>query len=108
MVSSKKLTEQEQEEAIAKLRTLLSDDIDAKLKQGGEEGLNEPCLRRWLVARKWDVELTAKCITTHAEWRANNTPQGRITEVGAVSSTLHVPQRGRTLRTMPQLCRSRC
>jgi hypothetical protein len=83
MVSAKKLTEQEQEEAIAQLRTLISDEIDAQLKQGGEEGLNEPCLRRWLVARKWDVELTAKCITNHAEWRLNTTQNGRITEVRA-------------------------
>lgn len=37
-------------------------------------------LRRWLVARKWDVEAAKRALVVHAEWRAHNLPHGRITE----------------------------
>lgn len=37
-------------------------------------------LRRWLVARKWDVEAAKRALVVHAEWRAQNLPHGRITE----------------------------
>lgn len=37
-------------------------------------------LRRWLVARDWDVEVTYKLLTDHASWRQHNVPKGFMPE----------------------------
>lgn len=55
----------------------------AQLVQGGElrrpeEMLEEMFLRRWLRARRWDVEVTTTSILSHAEWRVTTMPNGSI------------------------------
>ena len=55
-----------------------------------EQMLEEYYLRRWLRARCWKVDVAAKCILAHAEWRVKTMPSGRIQTVdgggGEVSS----------------------
>ncbi|KAJ9532991.1 hypothetical protein QJQ45_018077 [Haematococcus lacustris] len=89
----------EEESKVAQLLKLLQSkpdwakDIEQPLLDGYEEGLQRPALlrsasprgrswvvlsitfsdvrhgRRWLRARKWDVQLAAQCICEHAVWR---------------------------------------
>ena len=73
---------QEQEAKAQELKGILSSDVDAKLKAGGEEGLSRDTLSRWLRARKWDVKAAAKDLAAHAAWRQGYVPHGRIMEVG--------------------------
>ena len=49
---------------------------------GPEHMLAEVYLRRWLRARRWEVDVAAKCILAHAEWRVTAMPTGRIEPVG--------------------------
>jgi hypothetical protein len=83
MFSKRQLSDEEQADAVQRLRGLLDDGVDAALKRGGEEGLTEGTLRRWLRARKWDVEHAAKDLRSHSEWRADAVPDGRLPEVSA-------------------------
>lgn len=78
----------EQEEKIAALRKALDSDdgrqAAAQLVQGGEianpeQMLEHMFLRRWLRARSWDVDVAARCIISHAAWRAGIMPNGPIT-----------------------------
>lgn len=49
-----------------------------------EEMTEDSYLRRWLRARNWDVDVAARCIVSHAEWRMGMMPQGSIAPVGAM------------------------
>jgi hypothetical protein len=46
-----------------------------------EEITSDAYLRKWLVAREWDVALSFSCIVSHAGWRAHIMPHGYIDEV---------------------------
>lgn len=70
-----------QEAEIEQLRHACGPEVDAQLRQGGEEGLTDATLRRWLVARKWNVEKAASALKAHAAWRAAYVPDGCIPEV---------------------------
>lgn len=52
---------------------------------GPEHMLAEAYLRRWLRARRWKVDVAAKSILAHAEWRATAMPTGRVEPVGWAS-----------------------
>lgn len=69
-----------QAQALAELRALLPPDVEEKLINGGEEGLTEFTLLRWLRARKWNVQNTARDLIAHAQWRIEYVPGGRILE----------------------------
>lgn len=56
----------------------MGDEVDAQLIQGGEDGLDDKTLRRWLVARKWKLEDAIKSLRAHALWRVGVAPKGRI------------------------------
>ncbi|MEW5303023.1 MAG: hypothetical protein WDW36_005755 [Sanguina aurantia] len=43
-------------------------------------GLCAATLRRWLVARKWDVEAAARDLRDHAAYRVQHMPEGSITQ----------------------------
>ena len=50
---------------------------------GGElrdtnEMLDNDYLRRWLRARRWEVEVAASSIIAHADWRLTMMPTGRV------------------------------
>ena len=47
-----------------------------------EEMLTDMYLRRWLRARRWDVDVAMRCILSHAQWRVKMMPLGAIQEVG--------------------------
>lgn len=72
---------------IEQLRSVLTPGgsclVDTQLRQGGEGGLDSTTMRRWLVARKWDVAAAARQLSAHAEYRAGISG-GRITEVNIV------------------------
>jgi hypothetical protein len=59
------------------------------VRSGGEFGrgddaselVSDAYLRRWLVARDWNVEVTHKLLLRHADWRARTSPKGYIEEV---------------------------
>ncbi|KXZ55394.1 hypothetical protein GPECTOR_3g52 [Gonium pectorale] len=65
---------------LEELRELCGAQVDAQLRSGGEWGLDEATLRRWLVARKGDCKAAARDLTAHAAWRAQYVPSGRISE----------------------------
>ncbi|KXZ55383.1 hypothetical protein GPECTOR_3g51 [Gonium pectorale] len=65
---------------LEELRRKCGPEADAQLRAGGEWGLDEATLRRWLVARKGDVKAAARDLTAHAAWRAKAVPRGRIYE----------------------------
>ena len=69
-----------QQELVAQLRGSLGPQVHQQLLQGGEWGADDDTLRRWLVARKWDLMHAAADLTKHAEWRAAYVPTGRITD----------------------------
>lgn len=83
-------TEEQETQYIEQLRTALNPEVDAQLRQSGEEGCTEPLLRRWLVARKWKVDSAAKDLTDHAKWRIKYVPNGEIAEVLRPSFALPV------------------
>ncbi|GBF97516.1 hypothetical protein Rsub_10439 [Raphidocelis subcapitata] len=51
---------------------------DHLLRTGGEEGLTDGQLARWLAARGWDPARAARDLAAHAEWRAAFCPRGRV------------------------------
>ncbi|KAG1677201.1 hypothetical protein FOA52_013399 [Chlamydomonas sp. UWO 241] len=66
----------------------------AHLVQGGEisspgEMLEDVYLRRWLRARGWDVDVAARCIVSHAEWRVQMMPKGGIAAVRGSHTHAH-------------------
>ncbi|GFR53266.1 hypothetical protein Agub_g16048 [Astrephomene gubernaculifera] len=65
---------------LEELRRICGDEVDAQLRKGGEWGLDEATLRRWLVARKGDVKEAARDLRAHAAWRAEYVPNGCISE----------------------------
>ncbi|KXZ55372.1 hypothetical protein GPECTOR_3g50 [Gonium pectorale] len=65
---------------LEELRRMCCPEADAQLRAGGEWGLDDATLRRWLVARKGDVKAAARDLTAHAAWRAKTVPRGRIYE----------------------------
>lgn len=52
--------------------------VDSQLRTGGEEGLTNAQLRRWLAARGWDPARAAHDLKGHAAWRAAFCPEGRV------------------------------
>lgn len=81
LFSKHHLTAEEEADAVSKLRGLLGEEVHQHLTRGGEEGLTEATLRRWVRARKGDVAKAARDLTEHAEWRSKAVPDGRIMEV---------------------------
>lgn len=87
-----KAAAERQDAAVVELRRLFDSDegraCAAQLAQGGEFGragraedaLTDAYLRRWLVARDWNVEVTYKLLVDHGAWRERNTPRGFIEE----------------------------
>eukprot|EP00775_Hariotina_reticulata_P011183 gene11183-11333_t len=79
-------------ETLGALRQALSDyesEVDAQLRQGGEEGLTDGTLKRWLVARKMQANVAASHIRTHAAWRAAWVPEGRVPESRVAADLAH-------------------
>lgn len=66
---------------LEELRQLCGPVVDNQLRAGGEDGLTDATLKRWLTARKGDVKLAAKDLRAHAAWRAAYVPNGRISAV---------------------------
>lgn len=66
---------------VEQLRRELSPYVDSQLRQGGEEGSTDDCLRCWLTAYKLNVTTAARELTHHAAWRIKHVPNGFITEV---------------------------
>jgi hypothetical protein len=81
MFSKRQLSEEEKAAAVQQLKDILDESVDAALTRGGELGLSEFTLTRWLVARKWSVEAAARDLRAHSEWRARTVPHGRVSEV---------------------------
>uniref|UniRef100_A0A7S3QKY8 CRAL-TRIO domain-containing protein n=1 Tax=Dunaliella tertiolecta TaxID=3047 RepID=A0A7S3QKY8_DUNTE len=75
--------------SIAVLRQLLSTRVHQLLVDHGEEGLTDQFLLRWLTGRKFDVNLTAKDLTEHAEWRARCVPGRRVQDEVVASELEH-------------------
>ena len=94
----------EEAPVLAQLREHLAPATHQQLVSGGEEGLTDSTLRKWLVARKvctvtishllrphvladqaftlqWDVSRAAHDLQAHAKWRSEFVPHGRIHEV---------------------------
>jgi hypothetical protein len=42
--------------------------------------VSDAYLRRWLVARDWDVAVTHKLLVDHGAWRDRNSPAGYVEE----------------------------
>lgn len=75
-------SEEEIESLVIELRTAFADtNTHELLIRGGDEGLTDLNLRRWLAARKWDVALARESLLSHAQFRSSFVPQGRILEV---------------------------
>ncbi|GLC33863.1 hypothetical protein PLESTB_000812300 [Pleodorina starrii] len=69
------------DEKLSQLRQLCGGaggEVDKQLRKGGEDGLDDATLKRWLVARKGDVKEAAKDLQAHAAWRAAYVPGGII------------------------------
>lgn len=69
-------------------------DSKCMLATGGElkhpdEMTLDMYLKKWLIAREWDVPLTYSCIISHAAWRAHTMPNGYIDEVSALVCALY-------------------
>mmetsp|Transcript_25556 Transcript_25556/g.55666 ORF Transcript_25556/g.55666 Transcript_25556/m.55666 type:complete len:272 (+) Transcript_25556:98-913(+) len=83
------LGEEQQRALIVNLREELGEEVDAKLRNHGEEGLTDKCLRRWLVARKWKLADAKSSLASHAAWRADFMPAGHISEEQVARSIAH-------------------
>ncbi|GBG00119.1 hypothetical protein Rsub_12730 [Raphidocelis subcapitata] len=57
-----------------------ADLVGRQLEQGGEEGLTDAQLKRWLAARGWDPARAARDLAAHAAWRAEFVRHGRVRE----------------------------
>lgn len=57
-----------------------ADLVDSQLRTGGEEGLTDAQLRRWLRARSFDPARAARDLSAHAAWRSESVPLGRVQE----------------------------
>ncbi|KIY92092.1 hypothetical protein MNEG_15871, partial [Monoraphidium neglectum] len=85
-------TEAKHSKAVEELRNLFDCEegriCGRQLAEGGEFGrggdaselVSDAYLRRWLVARDWNVEVTHKLLLRHADWRARTSPKGYIEE----------------------------
>ena len=49
--------------------------------QGGEGGLDDVTLHRWLQAENYNVDAAEKRLRAHAIWRKEEFPEGRVLEV---------------------------
>ncbi|KIY95497.1 hypothetical protein MNEG_12466 [Monoraphidium neglectum] len=56
------------------------EQVHRQLVSGGEEGVTQTQLRRWLRARGWDPAKAGRDLAAHAAWRAEFVPGGRIQE----------------------------
>lgn len=68
---------------VMELRELLGGEggeCDRLLRAGGETGLDDATLLRWLRARKWALAAAQHDLAAHAKWRAAYVPEGRILE----------------------------
>lgn len=55
--------------------------VEQQLIAGGEEGLTDAQLYRWLAARSWSPARAARDLAAHAAWRAELVgPRGRVLE----------------------------
>ncbi|GAX78602.1 hypothetical protein CEUSTIGMA_g6041.t1 [Chlamydomonas eustigma] len=79
--------EKEQEEMLTALRERLQGPAGRQaaeqLVSGGElsfedDLFSELYLRRWLRARVWNLDEAEKSLLSHAEWRVNMMPEGRV------------------------------
>lgn len=75
-----KLDEEAKARIVTELKAALGDTVDQNLVKGGEEGLTDVTLRRWLVARKWVLDDALRDLRQHAVWRSEYVSQGRIVE----------------------------
>lgn len=84
-------TKEKQQKAVDELREMFLNTEEGRLcgkqlAQGGEFGrfgaaeelVTDAYLRRWLVARDWQVDVTFKLLLDHGSWRARHTPKGYI------------------------------
>lgn len=74
---------------ISQMRQALEPKVDSQLRQGGEEGCTDDCLRRWLTEHKLDAQAAARALTEHATWRIEHVPNGFISDVSQTSAWLH-------------------
>ncbi|KIY96960.1 hypothetical protein MNEG_11003 [Monoraphidium neglectum] len=85
--------DEKHERAVQELRQLFLETEEGRLcgqqlAKGGEFGPNgtaeelvsDAYLRRWLVARDWNVQVTFKLLVNHAGWRLHMTPSGYVEE----------------------------
>lgn len=73
---------EDQQAKVVALRSEVGVEIDALLQASGEEGTTDTTLRRWLVARKWNVAHAAHDLTQHAKWRSEYVgPAKRVKDV---------------------------
>ncbi|GBG00596.1 hypothetical protein Rsub_13386 [Raphidocelis subcapitata] len=63
--------------------------VDRQLQQGGEEGLTDTQLKRWLAARGWDPARAAADLAAHAAWRVANVPAGFVPESEVAAQIAH-------------------
>lgn len=61
-------------------KLLAETQVDQQLKQGGEEGLTEFNVLRFLRAEKFDSDSAEQRLKAHAKWRADHFPDGFIKE----------------------------
>jgi CRAL/TRIO, N-terminal domain len=84
-----------EQQALAQLRQKLQQhpEIEPKLRQGGEPGLqldpglDDMFLLRWLRAESFNVDKALQRLCSHAPWRADYCPLGCIAEVCIDTST---------------------
>lgn len=79
--------------ALVALREALSDcasDVDAQLRQGGEEGLTDRTLRRWLVARKVRRGIAARLQLQQQQRRSSGCNCSILTPLACLLSTLQM------------------
>ncbi len=78
-----------------------------------EELVTDAHLRRWLVARDWNVEVTYKLLIHHGGWRQHMLPNGYISEVSSCVGLLLLPadrhpEASRPPTPLARLTRRRC
>lgn len=88
---------EQQAAMVLELRALLGGfggEVEGLLQGGGEPGLDDATLMRWLRARKFVLAAAQHDLAEHAKWRAAYVPKGRILEVrpGDWTAQPHAPQ----------------